>query len=248
MEKITAIIVDDELRARRVLKNLILRVYPDIEILEECPGVFEAVLAIKKHQPDLVFLDVQMPEYNGYELPKFIDQINFEIIFVTAFDQYAIKAFELCAVDYLLKPIDRERLKSAVISAVERIKHKKTFNQYQELIGSLKTRENAHIVIPEISGKQVLELNTILTIEGQGAYSVFYFDNGSTLLTSKNLKYYEDVLSGESNFIRCQKSYIVNAFKIKTINTSDNTLQLTSDKVIKYAKSKLEQIETILKR
>ena len=109
-----AIIIDDEEAARSVLSNLLKRTCPQVEILELCENVPEGVKAIHKHKPDLVFLDVEMPDYAGYELVDFFDEVNFKIIFATAYDQYALKAFEVHAVDYLLKPFSQERFDQAI--------------------------------------------------------------------------------------------------------------------------------------
>jgi two-component system LytT family response regulator len=118
VHKIKAIIVDDEESARDVLQNLLLLFCPNVEVVAKCENVLKAVDAINKEQPDLVFLDIEMPNYAGYEIVNFFDKINFEIIFVTAYDQYAVRAFEVAAIDYLLKPIDIDRLKASYHSRV----------------------------------------------------------------------------------------------------------------------------------
>jgi len=112
--KLKAIIIDDEQRARDVLNNLIARFCPQVEVIALCENVLSAVEQIKKQAPDIVFSDIEMPQYAGYELVNFIDKINFEIIFVTAYDQYAVRAFEVAAIDYLLKPVEIDRLRQAV--------------------------------------------------------------------------------------------------------------------------------------
>src|SRR3989338_4013155 len=112
--KLKAILIDDEESARNVLSNLMARFCPEVNILQTCANVTEAIDAINTHQPDVVFLDIEMPNYSGFELVNFFEKVNFEIVFVTAYDKYAIKAFEVSAVDYLLKPIEIDRLKQAV--------------------------------------------------------------------------------------------------------------------------------------
>src|SRR6478735_3401789 len=114
MNTIRAILVDDEESARDVLQNLLQRFCPEVTLVAKCENVMLAVDVIKKEKPDLVFLDIQMPNYAGYEIVKFFDKVDFEIVFITAYDQYAIRAFEIAAIDYLLKPIDIDRLKLAV--------------------------------------------------------------------------------------------------------------------------------------
>ena len=121
MKKIRAILVDDEESARDVLENLLKRFCPEVELLAKCTNVEQAVASIRELQPDLVFLDIEMPNYAGYEIVKFFPEINFELIFVTAYDKYAIRAFEVSAVDYLLKPIDIDRLKNAVSRVMKQL-------------------------------------------------------------------------------------------------------------------------------
>ena len=125
-----AIIVDDERSAREILSGLLVRYCPQINIVEKCKGLKEAVEAIKKQKPSLVFLDIEMPNYAGYEIVSFFEEIDFEIIFVTAYDQYALKAFEISAVDYLLKPVTIERLKLSVDRFVEKQKLTNSHKSY----------------------------------------------------------------------------------------------------------------------
>ena len=149
MNGLRAIIVDDEQRARDVLSKLLERNCSNVVVEETCVDVLSAVEKIKKIQPDVVFLDVQMPNYAGYELVNFFDEINFEIIFVTAFDHYAIKAFELSAIDYLVKPVDRLRLVEAVNKVKLKKGQEKSKEAYEELLNSIKEKEFKKIVIPE---------------------------------------------------------------------------------------------------
>ena len=121
------IIVDDEQSAQDVLENLLDRYCPSVQLLDKCSNVEEAVASIEKNQPDIVFLDIEMPNYAGYELVSFFETVNFDIIFITAYDHYAIKAFEVSAVDYLLKPVDIERLKSAVDKVQEKKDRKNSY-------------------------------------------------------------------------------------------------------------------------
>ena len=150
MEKVTAIIVDDEERARRVLKHLLELSDERVEVLDTYDSVPSAIAGIETHQPDIVFLDVQMPNYNGYELFNFIKEPDFEVIFVTAFDEYAIKAFEFNAIDYLTKPVNRSRLQAAIEKAINRMREKQQIKGYKELISSFEDKELKNIVINEL--------------------------------------------------------------------------------------------------
>ena len=187
MNKLRAILVDDEESARDVLENLLRRFCPEIELLKKCNNVEQAVEAIKIYQPDLVFLDIEMPNYRGYELVNFFSEINFEIIFVTAYDRYAIKAFEVSAVDYLLKPIEIDRLKESV----ERVSSK--FGKFQNLekINHLKDAlrsETLQSLIATKNGNQyVVSLKDIIAIEAQESYSCIHTLSGNCLFACINL-------------------------------------------------------------
>jgi len=199
--QLKAIIVDDEESARDVLSNLLLRFCPEIHILERCKNVVEAVKAIKLTKPDLVFLDIEMPNYAGYELVSFFKDVNFEIIFVTAYDHYAIKAFEISAVDYLLKPIEIERLKQAV-QKVSLQKNLKINNEnYKVLTESLRNEEVSKIVIRESNNQKIVFTKNIIAIEAKEAYSNIITTTGNHLV-SKNLKHYESLLKKNLSFFR----------------------------------------------
>jgi len=246
VNKIRAILVDDEARARNVLKSLLERNCPEIELLASCEDVPSAAEKIKELKPDLVFLDIQMPEYNGYELLKFVPDEKFEIIFVTAYDQYALKAFELSATDYLLKPVNRVRLKEAVGRVAEKMQLKTSFDTYQELAKSLTDKKFSQIVIASTEGKQVVKFDDIIGISGEGSYSKLYFTNQTSVLISKNLKYFQDALDIDKRFCRCHKSWIVNLNKVANTNTGNLILEMETGIEIKVSKSKRTELQDFL--
>ena len=219
MSKIRSILVDDEPAARDVLERLLTRSCPSIEIMQKCVDVPDAVEAIKKHKPDVVFLDVEMPNYAGYEIVDFFDEIDFEIIFVTAYDKYAIKAFELSAIDYLVKPISRQRLIDAVAKLDQKVEEKSVVKDYQILKESIQNKEHEKIVISELGNKRVLLLNDIIAIQAKGAYSTIHLSNDKDLLVSKNLKHFESILPENGTFFRSHKSWIISTNHISSFNT-----------------------------
>lgn len=245
MNKIKAILVDDEESARDVLENLLRRFCPEVELVSKCNNVEQAVEAIKIHQPDLVFLDIEMPNYAGYELVDFFTEINFEIIFVTAYDQYAIKAFEVSAVDYLLKPIEIDRLKESVA----RVSTKFDKLQNNEKINHLKdTLSNSSIqsILASKNGNQhIVSINDIIAIEAQESYSCIHAVSG-TYLMSKNLKHFERMLSDHLNFIRSHKSWILNVNYIKHYSKTELTVLLASEISAKLSKYKKTEFEALL--
>lgn len=246
MKTTNAIIIDDEPRARRVLSNLLLKDNADIKVLAECNGITSAVPKIKELKPDVVFLDVQMPYYSGYEIVNFFDEIDFEIIFITAFDDYIMKAFELCAIDYLVKPIDRERLSQALKKLQFRLDEKDKLSKYETLLNTVNSKEFTQIVIPELGNRRVLNLKELIAIEADGAYSKFHLTKGKSIIASKNLKYFEDVLPKKSGFFRSHRGWIVNLKYIKTINRTKGILNLKNEIEAKLSRSRYSEFELAL--
>jgi len=246
MEKVNAILVDDEPRARRVLSNLLGKSHHTINIIAECNSVLTAVKKIQELKPRVVFLDVQMPYYAGYEIVNFFDEIDFEIIFVTAFETYVMKAFEICAIDYLVKPVDRERLDEALKKLNYRLEEKNKLVKYETLMNTMNSKELTQIVIPELGNRRVLDLANVICLEAEGAYSKLHLLEGKPLLVSKNLKYFEDVLPKKGHFFRSHRGWIVNLKYIKTVNRTKGELQLKSDIKAKLSRSRYSEFELAL--
>lgn len=243
--KIKAIIVDDEESARNVLSNLITRFCPQVDIIEKCKDVTSAVEKVKLLKPDVVFLDIEMPNYAGYEIVNFFDEVPFEIVFVTAYDKYAIKAFEISAVDYLLKPVEIERLKQAVEKIVTQIELKKNKTNYKALTDNLKNDTPTKIVLRNNNEQQVVSINDIIAIEAQEAYSCIYTLNDQFLM-SKNLKFYESTFHENDNFFRAHKSWLVNLSHLKQFSKSKFEIQLTKGIVAKLSKYKITEFEELI--
>ena len=243
--KTKAIIVDDEESARNVLSNLITRFCPQLEIITTCTNVLEAVDAIKQHQPDVVFLDIEMPNYAGYEIVSFFSEINFEIIFVTAYDQYAIKAFEISAVDYILKPVEIDRLKDSVQRLASRVELKNNQNSYKALTENLKTDGISKLVVRNNQGQSIINTKDIIAIEAQEAYSCIYTEKEKHLM-SKNLKHFENILTDNIDFFRSHKSWLINLSKVKSYSKSKFEIYLESDITSKLSKYKKPEFETII--
>lgn len=245
MKKIKAILVDDEESARDVLENLLLRFCPEIELLAKCNNVEEAVTSIKTHNPDVVFLDIEMPNYRGYELVNFFTDINFEIIFVTAYDHYAIKAFEVSAIDYLLKPIEIERLKESVSRVANKFDKQENSKKIAHLQQTLKNEILDSILIPKNGRQHVVLLKDIVAIEAKEAYCSVHTITEKYMI-SKNLKSLERMLEDNSNFIRTHKSWIINMDYIIKYSKADLTINLTSNVNAKLSKYKKVEFETLI--
>ncbi|MCT4698782.1 LytR/AlgR family response regulator transcription factor [Tenacibaculum haliotis] len=246
MNTIKAILIDDEQSARNVLTTLLTRAHANVNIIATCKDLEEGVKSIKELQPDVVFLDVQMPNYAGYEISSFFDDINFEIIFVTAYDQYAIKAFELSAIDYLVKPIDREKLNVTIQKLENKLKQKATLVDYEVLLTTIKEKEYKKIIIPEIGNRRIVNLSDIIAIEADGGYSKIYLKNKSIITTSKNLKYFEEVLPKEATFFRSHRAWLINIIYIESLNKTNLKITLAEETVkAKLSRSKIEHFESV---
>lgn len=240
--KLKAIIIDDERKAREVLSILLERNCPNVEVLEQCSDVLTGIEAIKKHRPDVVFLDVQMPEYAGFEIVNFVDDIDFEIVFVTAFNEYALKAFELSAVDYLTKPVNRERLKEAVQKVQEKKIQESNLIAYQTLLDNLKDAKNPTVIIKDVVGKHIIKLEEIVSVEGQRAYSQIILTSGKRLMVSKNLKQMENLFSVYQALFRCHKSWIINTNYIEKIIYSEGKVVLSGGRIVRVSSSKTKEL------
>jgi len=171
---IKTVIVDDELDAVEVMSMLLSKSTKETEIVGVASSVREAVEVINQTQPDVVFLDVEMPELPGYELIQFFEEVEFDIVFVTAYDQYAIKAFEINAIDYLLKPINRGKLDQTLEKVTDTIKLKQQYHKYKKLIESLSSNQEVKITLNEVGKKRVVNLDSIIAVEAEGTYSKVY--------------------------------------------------------------------------
>lgn len=213
-----AIIIDDEKPARISLDLLLKEFCPEINVVAQCENLPEGVKAIRKLQPDLVLLDIEMPGHSGLELLDFFDEkeVNFSIIFTTAYNEYAIQAFKLSAIDYLLKPISPEELMKAVSKA-----EKQKNIQYQILAENIQTDKFQKIAVPSGNSLVVVNISEIIFIKGEGSYSEINLKDKTKLLVSRNLKNFEEILLKDSRFLRSHKSYLVNFERVLSYNKSD---------------------------
>jgi two-component system, LytTR family, response regulator len=246
MQQITAIIVDDEESARDVLENLLRRFCPEVHVVRKFPNVPAAVDYCRKEAPDLVFLDIEMPNYAGFEIVKFFEEIPFEIIFVTAYDKYALRAFEISAIDYLLKPVDIERLKEAV----SRVKKQSDLKQHSErlsLLGTaLQTKEVKSIMVTDKGYQRIVSVDSIIAIEAEESYCTIHTTEKKHTV-SKNLKHFETVFADNPAFFRVHKSWMISKKHILNYSRSELLINLTNGltaRLSKYRKAEFEDILT----
>lgn len=225
-----AIIIDDEKRARISLTYILQEYCPEVTVVAECENLPEGIKAIRKQQPDIILLDIEMPGHSGLELLDFFDEneVNFSIIFTTAYNEYALKAFKFSAVDYLLKPIIPEEL----AEAIQRVsKQKQRFENFKAFKENLQQETLTKIAVPSGNTLLFLDTNKIMYIKGEGAYSEVFCSDGSRQLVSRNLKNFEDILCSDSRFLRIHKSYIVNFNFVTAYNKSDGGSIVLENKI-----------------
>lgn len=211
------IIIDDEKLSREVLSNYLKEYCRDIEIIATASSVRTAYTVIRKFKPDFIFLDIEMADGKGFDLLKMFDKIDFRVIFVTAYSEYAVKAFRFSAVDYLLKPIKIDEL----VSAVDKIKSATSPYYETEYINTLMKNlaggsvQPQMLVVPNIKGFDVLKISDIIMCQADGYCTNLYLTGNKRYVSSKNLKHFEEILK-EHNIIRVHHSYLINASHVSS--------------------------------
>jgi len=205
-----AIIIDDEAKARRILNSFIDDYCKQVQVIGLAEDVMQGVKLIQREQPDIVFLDIEMPGYNGFQLLDFFDDIHFEIIFVTAYSEFALKAFQVSAIDYLLKPLQIAQLVKAV-EKVEKIKgNSLSHKRLSALQENLQAKKVKKIVVPVSDGSLFIDVADITHLKAEGSYVNIFLKDGNKVLVSKNIKDYENHLTEAEGFFRTHRSFLVN--------------------------------------
>lgn len=225
-----AIIVEDEIHSREFLKNIVTTYCSDLELVALASNVKEGVEAIKTKKPDIVFLDIEMQTGTGFDLLQQFPQPDFEVIFTTAYDHYAIKAIKFSAVDYLLKPIDIEELQHSVAKVIEKKKNNTGQQALQMLLKNLQVpaSKEQSITLSTNEGLEFVPLQQIIRIESSGPYSHFFIKDKKKIIVSKNLKEYEMLLS-EHGFFRVHNSHIININEVSRMIRTDGGYAVMSD-------------------
>jgi two-component system LytT family response regulator len=247
---IRAIIVDDEVSNIENLGALLAKHCPRIEVIGTALNNADAAQLIKTYQPDLVFLDIQLSGDSGLNLLKLISSRSFEVIFVTAYDQYGIQAVKLAALDYLLKPVDIDELVAAVAAADVKLKEKQYNKQLDFLLNNLKKDNSQPTKIALQQQKEIryVALDDIIRCEADNTYTFFYLTNGDRILISKGLKEYADILPADS-FLRTHQSHLVNISFVKSwLKEDGGALLLTNGEKIPVSRPNREKVRLILDR
>jgi two-component system LytT family response regulator len=245
--KIKSIIVDDEKHGRENLAGILRQYCPDVDVLGEANSVDSAISLIHEKNPDLVFLDIEMPKANGFRLLEHFRDFRFEVIFVTAYDNYAIKAIRFSAADYILKPINLNDLQIAVSKVAERIHQKQENQRMKQLVYNISQPLNPRIGLPSGDRIEFVEVSKIVRCQGEGNYTHIYFEGNKHLLVAKTLVEFEDLLQ-EFSFFRVHKTHLVNLKQvIAYVKTDGGILQLSNGDSVAVSRRRKEDVQKMLK-
>lgn len=226
---IRCIIVEDEQHNRENLKNILDEYSPEVEVVAACSSALEGRQQILELKPDLVFLDIEMPGGDGFSMLESLDELNFEVIFVTAFTSYAVKAIKFSALDYIVKPIEIMELLKSINKASKKIKEKSDNSRMINLIENQHKEGNKKVLALPLSDKiEFVEVANIIRCQADGNYTIFYLRDGEKLLISKTLKEYDELLSS-FNFLRVHQSHLINLDEVKSFMKIDGGYILMRD-------------------
>ena len=237
--KLTTIIIDDEPDSIKLLQLQLAQTCPQVDVIATYNSSVKACNEIEGLHPDLLFLDIEMPIIDGFELLNKILHLNFSVIFITAYNQYALKAFRFNALDYLVKPIDTNDLIEAVAKAEKKIKP--TSIQLSLLQRQMRGEIATKIAIPGQNGVSFIELNEIVFVEASNNYSKLILTDKRTFTVSKTLKDVQDVLE-ESHFLRVHRQYIINLNHVKQFNRNESILIMDSGEHLPIARNQKERL------
>ena len=238
------IIIDDENKARRLISTLLTENCSDITLQLEVNDLETGVALIKEHQPDIVFLDIEMPKHSGLQIVDFFEphKMNFQIIFVTAYNDYAIQAFKLSAVDYILKPVDVLELKSAIEKAKKNIESKSINNRLDDLKRVFQQLSLNKMVLEVPKGILFVSHDDIILFEADGMYTKVYMKNNESQLICKPLKHFVEQLEDKPIFYKPHRSYLINLKYMKELSKKDGFhIVMENNKTIPIAKEKKDE-------
>jgi two-component system, LytTR family, response regulator len=245
---IRAIIIDDEAYGRTALRLALEKYFPEVSIVCICDTPERGLVAIRQEAPNLVFLDVQMPGMSGFDLLKLVSPFNFEVIFVTAYEQYAIKAIRFSALDYLMKPVDIDDLRASLQKAKERLSRANTHHQYQSVLHNIQhpAGKIERLAVPTQEGINFFNLSQVIFCKAEGSYTQMMLVHGQSHLVTRNLKDFENLLL-DSGFCRVHHTYLINMAHIrKYIRGEGGYVIMTDDHHIDISRRKKEEFLKLL--
>lgn len=244
-----ALIIDDEIRSRESLEIIVKENCKNVEVVALAESVESGVAAIKQHKPDLLFLDIELQDGTGFDLLEKNSSSDFHVIFTTAFENYALKALKISAVDYLLKPINSEELVQAVNKAEELSDSDSTKRNFELLLQNLQNSTGKHkIALPTSEGLTFINVTEIIRCQADGSYTHFFFKDRKKILVSKKIKEYEELLS-PYNFVRVHHSHLVNLDEVSKYVRGDGGYVVMSDgETVYVSKRKKEDFMSALNK
>jgi two-component system LytT family response regulator len=242
------LIIDDENRTRDLISKMIQSFDFNLQVFSLGENVQTAIQAIEKVQPDIVFLDIQMPDGTGFDVLKSLKDKKFEVIFITAHEEYAITAIKFSALDYLLKPVDPEELRNAIEKALKTIEIKEQESQFEALQNNILPNSKKRLVLKTHESVFVVELEQIIRCEADKNYTTFFLTSGKKIVVSKTLKEYEILLSAY-NFLRVQQSHLINLDFIERYDKANGGIVVMKDGAeVPLSHAKREQFFNLLDR
>ncbi|HQW03550.1 MAG TPA: LytTR family DNA-binding domain-containing protein [Saprospiraceae bacterium] len=250
MNLIKTVLVDDEPRGLKVLE-LLTSAYADrLDVVAACTDPQEAIIRINDLTPELLIMDIQMPTMTAFDILASLQIKQLEIIFVTAHNQYALRAFQYSAVDYLLKPIDEDQFHKAITKAIERIGQKNVHQNYEALLYNIQQLKHANdmkICIPDAKGFRVIRVSDIVYCEAESCYTIFHLENKTSLMSSRTLAEYDGLLDPDV-FFRIHRSYIVNLQHIKEYHKGEGgQVIMDNQKALEISRRKKEEFFSRMK-
>lgn len=241
---IKAILIDDEVHCLNSLSILLNDYCPGVQVMESCMSAKQGLMAIAKHHPSLVFLDIEMPVMNGFELLEQFTEMSFAIIFTTSYDQYAIKAIRFSALDYLLKPIDPNELISAV-KKIQAQKYLPVSEQFQLLMNQMKYKDGGitKIAVPTSEGFELIPVEQVIRCEADDNYTHLYLKSNRTIIACCTLKEVEEKLNDFKSFLRVHHSYLVNLNEVnKYVRGEGGYLIMSDGSTVNVSRSRKESL------
>ncbi|NDV59380.1 LytTR family DNA-binding domain-containing protein [Bacteroides sp. 519] len=248
MEKISVLIVDDEFGNRENVRRMMEKFFPHLILLPDCASVQEAQEVIGQQSPDIILLDICLGDKTGFNLLESLGNASPEVIFITAYDQYAIKAIRFSALDYLLKPIDPQELVSAVNKAINIIIGKQQNLRMQNLLqNNIRPDRKKKIALAVVDRIEFVEINNIIRCESDSNYTTFYLKNGEKLIVSKTLKEFDELLT-PYNFLRIHQSHLINMEEVKSfVKTEGGYIRMNDGAIISISRQRRAQVMEALK-
>jgi two-component system LytT family response regulator len=243
------LIIDDESKARSLLSTILKECTIELTTLLEASTLLEGIELIKNNKIDVLFLDIEMPQHSGLELFDFIpvESVNFEIIFTTAYSEYAIKAFEFSAIDYLLKPLRPNKVKEALEKASKSLSQNQLQQRLLELKNSLSSDKFSKLALPVEDGVLFIKLDEIYFLEADAMYTNFHLTKNRKILISKPMKYFSDLLESKELFYKPHRSYLVNLKYLQKVVKKDGTyIEMENEMRIPVSKEKRDELISLL--